>query len=171
MISGWQVSRLGCPGGDQKRPSERDKAGQSPALLVVAHTPEPAIAASGTVLHHAGSDSQALAALGAAGVQHLAAALGLHAHQKAMGAGATGLGGLVGTLHDDLSLSQHLNLRAGRTRDYISFCTSGQRVCAKTGAGTRPIDADLEQKTVDNPVHERPKTLRIRLPRKDLSTT
>jgi hypothetical protein len=38
-------------------------------------------------------DGQALAALGAASVDDGAAALGLHADQKAVGAGATGLEG------------------------------------------------------------------------------
>jgi hypothetical protein len=45
------------------------------------------------------SDSQTLAALGAASVDHGAATTGFHANQKAMGTGASGLGGLVGALH------------------------------------------------------------------------
>ena len=46
------------------------------------------------------SDSQTLAALGAAGIDDGAAPAGLHANQKAVGAGATRLGGLVGAFHD-----------------------------------------------------------------------
>jgi hypothetical protein len=45
------------------------------------------------------SDSQALAALGAAGIDHSAAATGLHANQKAVSAGAANLGGLVSAFH------------------------------------------------------------------------
>ena len=46
------------------------------------------------------SDGQALAALGAACVDHGAAAAGLHADQEAVGAGAANFGGLVGAFHD-----------------------------------------------------------------------
>src|SRR6187402_2259590 len=45
------------------------------------------------------SDGQALAALGASGSNHGAAATGFHAHEKAVGAGASGLRGLVGAFH------------------------------------------------------------------------
>jgi hypothetical protein len=48
-------------------------------------------------------DSQALAALGAACIDHSAAATCFHANQKAVGTGATCLGWLVGTLHGELS--------------------------------------------------------------------
>ncbi|MEY4562042.1 MAG: hypothetical protein RLZZ618_1319, partial [Pseudomonadota bacterium] len=51
-----------------------------------------------------GLDSQALAALGAACVDHGTATTGLHAHQETMGAGAAGLGSLVRTFHDLLDL-------------------------------------------------------------------
>ena len=44
-------------------------------------------------------DGQALAALGAACVDHSAATAGLHANEEAVGAGATGLGRLVSTFH------------------------------------------------------------------------
>lgn len=47
---------------------------------------------------HPGSDGQALAAFGAAGVDHGTAAAGLHANQEAVGAGAFDLGGLVSAL-------------------------------------------------------------------------
>ena len=46
------------------------------------------------------SDGQALAALGAAGVDHGTAATGLHADQEPMGAGAANFGGLVSAFHD-----------------------------------------------------------------------
>jgi hypothetical protein len=45
-------------------------------------------------------DSQALAALGAACVDHSTATAGLHANEKAVGAGAFDLGGLVSAFHD-----------------------------------------------------------------------
>ena len=45
-------------------------------------------------------DSQALAAFGAACVDHSAATFGFHAHEKAVGTGAAGFGGLIGTFHD-----------------------------------------------------------------------
>ena len=44
-------------------------------------------------------DSQALAAFGAACVDHSAATAGFHADQKAMGTGATGFGRLVSAFH------------------------------------------------------------------------
>ena len=47
----------------------------------------------------AASDSQALAAFGAARGDHRTSATGLHAHEKAVGAGASGLRGLVGAFH------------------------------------------------------------------------
>jgi hypothetical protein len=46
-------------------------------------------------------DGQALAALGAACVDHGTATLGLHAHQETVGTGAAGLGRLVSTFHVD----------------------------------------------------------------------
>ncbi len=49
-----------------------------------------------------GSDSQALAALGAACVQHSTAATGLHANQEAVGTGAFDFGRLVGAFHDSV---------------------------------------------------------------------
>ena len=45
------------------------------------------------------SDRQALAAFGAAGVDHSAAAAGSHAHEETVGAGALDLGRLVGAFH------------------------------------------------------------------------
>ena len=50
------------------------------------------------------SDRQALAAFGAAGVQHGAATTGLHAHEETVRTGAADLGGLVGALHGKLGL-------------------------------------------------------------------
>ena len=44
-------------------------------------------------------DSQALAAFGAACVDHSAATAGFHANQEAVGAGATNFGGLVSAFH------------------------------------------------------------------------
>ena len=45
------------------------------------------------------SDRQALAAFGAARIDHGAATAGLHADQKAVGTGAANLGGLVSAFH------------------------------------------------------------------------
>jgi hypothetical protein len=45
-------------------------------------------------------DGQALAAFGAACIDHSAATFGFHTHEKAMGAGAAGFGGLISTFHD-----------------------------------------------------------------------
>ena len=47
----------------------------------------------------AASDCQALATLGATGVDHGAAATRFHADQKAMGTGAADFGGLVSAFH------------------------------------------------------------------------
>jgi len=47
-----------------------------------------------------GSESQTLAALGAASVDHGTAATGLHADEKAVGAGAADFGWLVSAFHD-----------------------------------------------------------------------
>jgi hypothetical protein len=49
-------------------------------------------------------NSQTLATLGTARIDHSAATTGFHANQKAMGAGASGLGGLIGALHGGSSL-------------------------------------------------------------------
>ena len=50
-------------------------------------------------VRQAGLDSQALAALGAAGVQNGTAATGFHAHAETVGTLATGNGRLVSTFH------------------------------------------------------------------------
>jgi hypothetical protein len=53
---------------------------------------------------HALSDSQALTAFGAAGIQYGATTTGLHAHEETVRTGAADLGGLVGALHGRLGL-------------------------------------------------------------------
>src|SRR5438552_3715122 len=53
----------------------------------------------GTAPQPGASDGQALAALGAAGVDDGAAPAGLHTNEKTMGAGAANFGGLVGAFH------------------------------------------------------------------------
>ena len=95
-ISSFQA---GWPHGVSQR-SSRNKAGQGPGLVhtCTGQTPSRHRPDRGGKLQ-----TQTLAALGATVGDDLAATLGLHAHQKAMGAGATGLGGLVSTLHDGLS--------------------------------------------------------------------
>src|SRR6218665_2198734 len=57
------------------------------------------------------SDGQALAALGAARVDHGPPAPGLHAHEKAMGARAARLGGLIGAFHAVVSLKKIVRFR------------------------------------------------------------
>src|SRR6218665_3392208 len=57
------------------------------------------------------SDGQALAALGAARVDHGPPAPGLHAHEKAMGARAARLGGLIGAFHAVVSLKKRVRFR------------------------------------------------------------
>jgi hypothetical protein len=59
-------------------------------------------------------DSQTLAALGATSIDDGAATTGLHADQKAMGAGATGFGGLISAFHDSSSLALRFSGRATR---------------------------------------------------------
>jgi hypothetical protein len=56
-----------------------------------------------------GLDRQTLAAFGATCVDHCTAATGLHANQKAMGAGSAGLGGLVSAFHRSSNLERPLN--------------------------------------------------------------
>ena len=50
------------------------------------------------------SDTQTLAALGAAGVEHGATTASLHAHEEAVRACAADFGGLIGAFHDGLGL-------------------------------------------------------------------
>ena len=84
------------------------------------------------------SDSQALAALGAASIDHRTTTAGLHANQEAVSAGAANLGGLVSAFHfenpkgldEDPSLNwtNHCLVLAGMARgteDYRKF--SGHR--------------------------------------------
>ena len=62
-------------------------------------------------------DSQTLAALGTARVDHSAATSGFHANQKAMGTGSAGFGGLVGALHEKFSLLLKVFIR--ETHHYL----------------------------------------------------
>ena len=68
-------------------------------------------------------DSQTLAALGTARIDHGAATTGLHADQKAMGTGAADFGRLVGAFHLEISgnlcLGTLTTIR--ETRDYRKF--------------------------------------------------
>ncbi len=68
------------------------------------------------------SDSQTLAALGAASVDDGAAATGLHANQKAVGTGAAHFGGLVGAFHvasrENPALSRKSPTPANRRAEY-----------------------------------------------------
>lgn len=69
------------------------------------------------------SDRQALAAFGAAGVDHRATTACFHANEKTVGAGALDLGRLVGAFHG-------IRIWIGETRDY--------RKETPTAASTRP---------------------------------
>ena len=70
------------------------------ALQLADHRVPGADDALGAVVNQRrGLDSQALAALGAASGDDGTAATRLHAHEEAVGAGAAGLGCLVGALH------------------------------------------------------------------------
>jgi hypothetical protein len=59
----------------------------------------PVLRVSCALWEQPGSDSQALAALGAARVDHSTAATSFHANQEAVSAGAADLGGLVSAFH------------------------------------------------------------------------
>jgi hypothetical protein len=94
-------------------------------------------------------DSQALAAFGAACVDHGTAATGLHANQKTMGTGATDFGRLVSAFHlefltgsvliplfkrkqtkEDLGLIAPNTIRG--TADYRKFSEQGQHLTSNT---------------------------------------
>jgi len=68
---------------------------------------------------HQQLDSQALAAFGAACIDHGTATTGLHANQKPMGAGAADFGGLVSTFHRYLDQITQNTIRG--TDDYRKF--------------------------------------------------
>lgn len=88
-----------------------DGARQSAAYETPCHPPSrpgtadgfSAVAREQPGVHQAmsGLDSQTLATLGAACVDHGTATAGLHADQEAMGAGATDFGRLVSAFHDE----------------------------------------------------------------------
>ena len=103
-------------------------------------------------------DRQTLAPLGAACVDHGAAATGFHANQKAVGTCATDLGGLVSAFHfgnpkglnDDPELLKVIKIARGRgsispnsiggTFDYRKFSQSRQHWAILTASDTEGRD-------------------------------
>jgi hypothetical protein len=91
-----------------------------------------------------GLDSQALAALGTARVDHSAAAAGLHADQKTVGTGAADFGRLVCAFH--LNLCSGPRQQSGKPKIMANFLN-----CGKT-LGAIPIlkrERSRRLKTVD----------------------
>jgi len=78
------------------------------------------------------SDSQTLAALGAARIDDGAAAAGLHADQKAVGASAPHFGRLVGAFHDSFSGKPMIipEKRPSRQAVIHGSCNAGAERCA-----------------------------------------
>jgi hypothetical protein len=72
------------------------------------------------------SDSQALAALGAARIDHGTAAAGFHANQKTVGTGATCLGGLVGAFHNCSFVPNAMNQRWAKPKIIANFRKPGK---------------------------------------------
>src|SRR5690606_17852096 len=88
-------SRSGRNGAGQRSPGETKPGCTRPRSCLAFRMGTPESARTAPDLQ-----SQTRAAPGAAGVDDLAATLGLHAHQETMGTGAAGLGRLIGTFHD-----------------------------------------------------------------------
>ncbi len=72
-------------------------------------------------------DSQALAALGAACIDHSAAATCLHANQKAVCTGATCLGWLVGAFHNSSFVPNAMNQLWAKPKIIANFQTCGKQ--------------------------------------------
>jgi hypothetical protein len=88
------------------------------------HAPTGRPAAAARDPDGAGSDSQALAALGAASGDDGTATAGLHADQETVGARATDLRGLIGAFHFDCPWEN------GKTRDYRKKPSTGKALQA-----------------------------------------
>jgi hypothetical protein len=71
-------------------------------------------------------DSQALAALGAACIDHSAAATCFHANQKAVGTGATCLGWLVGAFHNSSFVPNAMNQLWAKPKIIANFRPLGK---------------------------------------------
>jgi hypothetical protein len=71
-------------------------------------------------------DSQTLAALGAACIDHSAAATGFHANQKAVGTGATCLGWLVGAFHNSSFVPNAMNQLWAKPKIIANFRAAGK---------------------------------------------
>jgi hypothetical protein len=72
-------------------------------------------------------DSQALAALGAACIDHSAAATCFHANQKAVGTGATCLGWLVGAFHNSSFVPNAMNQLWAKPKIIANFQARGKQ--------------------------------------------
>jgi len=72
-------------------------------------------------------DGQALAALGAACIDHSAAATCFHANQKAVGTGATCLGWLVGAFHNSSLVPNAMNQLWTKPKIIANFQVCGKQ--------------------------------------------
>jgi hypothetical protein len=72
-------------------------------------------------------DSQALAALGAACIDHSAAATCFHANQKAVGTGATCFGWLVGAFHNSSFVPNAMNQLWAKPKIIANFRPCGKQ--------------------------------------------
>jgi hypothetical protein len=98
--------------------------GQTPALNAQSdHGPQPdgRMGIKAPVL-----DSQTLATLGAACIDHGATATGLHANQKAVGTGATCLGWLVGAFHNSSFVPRAMNQLWAKPKIIANFRKPGK---------------------------------------------
>ena len=86
----------------------------------------PAVASGHSQTVEKALDSQTLAAFGAACIDHGAATTGLHANQKAVGTGATCLGGLVGAFHNCSFVPNAMNQRWAKPKIIANFRKPGK---------------------------------------------
>jgi hypothetical protein len=71
-------------------------------------------------------DSQTLATLGAARIDHSATTAGLHANQKTVGTGATCLGWLVGAFHNSSFVPRAMNQLWAKPKIIANFRKPGK---------------------------------------------
>ena len=96
--------------------------------------PAPQASRAGTPQTSERSDRQTLAALGPARIDDGATTLGLHPHQKAVGALTAGFRGLIGTFHDT-HLEQKVPPSARRSGGQIRQALQTTSWCGPLGAG------------------------------------
>jgi hypothetical protein len=93
-------------------------------------------------------DSQALAALGATRIDHSATTAGFHANQKAVGTGATCLGGLVSAFHDCSFVPNAMDRLWAKPKIIANFETCGKWTVfssIRVSPGCRPSDVVYDQ--------------------------